>query len=243
MGRALESAITEARSGERAEPPVPAPGPLQRFLGFRKLPPAARAVVARCLDDDEGFRARVAESVGEDVDRPSALFLQRPDGWADELAALAADHAEVRRAEGESRRIRELESELERQSIRHDELDRLARDAAAAERELKAELDEIRRQRRSLTDDLDAAVARSEASDAAVTDARRRAEEAEAALVVRDRELADARRRLDELEAELERRPPAPDEAPSSVEAEPVRRALDEIRRQRRSLTDDLDAA
>ncbi len=100
-----------ARSGEEDTPVVPAPVALRPFLNFAKLSTSAVSAARRAVDGDEEFRARVAEDVSEDeVGRAGWLWLTRPEGWQEELDALASGAAEAgqaaaeRRAENEARR-------------------------------------------------------------------------------------------------------------------------------------------
>ncbi len=90
----LELAWVVARLGETTTPPIVAPGPVRKLLRFARLPDRALATLRRVVDDDAGFRARVAEVANEDdLGRPSWLWLVRPDGWEDELAALEEEAA------------------------------------------------------------------------------------------------------------------------------------------------------
>jgi len=93
---ALEAAVVVARAGELARPRVPAPSPLRKFTSFTKLPDRALDAAWRALDDDV-FRARVltvvrsvAEGDDESFGPASLLVLERPEGWHDRLAELAA---------------------------------------------------------------------------------------------------------------------------------------------------------
>jgi predicted RNA-binding protein with PIN domain len=111
--------------GEEATPPLPAPRPLRRLLGFAKLPDQALAAVARVVDADEEFRGRVAAvAQEEDVGRAGWLYLTRPDGWEIELGALtdsagaaaqvAADEHEERQARRRLRGAEEARRQAER---------------------------------------------------------------------------------------------------------------------------------
>lgn len=111
-----------AREGERASPAVPAPTQLRRYLNFARLPDPALEVARRVLDDDEAFRERVARSTGEVVvGRAGWLFLERPEGWLEELdellqqAAAAELAAKSERHErGAQRRLAGAEAALAR---------------------------------------------------------------------------------------------------------------------------------
>ena len=119
---ALEAAWLVARSGEGAIPPEPAPRPLRRFMQFARLPDRALDITRRVLDEDPEFRSRVLGAVGEDdVGRSGWLFLARPDGWEEELAALehtaAEEQVQAREASGERdarHRLRGAEEARER---------------------------------------------------------------------------------------------------------------------------------
>ncbi|HEX2273387.1 MAG TPA: hypothetical protein VHG90_05905, partial [Acidimicrobiales bacterium] len=88
-----------ARAGEDATPMAPAPAALRPFLHFSRLPAAALVAARRTLDADASFRARVAEEVSEaQVGRAGWLFLNRPEGWEEDLDGLVR-RAETDRAE------------------------------------------------------------------------------------------------------------------------------------------------
>jgi hypothetical protein len=54
---------------------------LRPYLGFAKLSPAALSAIARVVDQDDEFRARVAASSDEGaVGRGGWLWLTRPPG-------------------------------------------------------------------------------------------------------------------------------------------------------------------
>ena len=116
--------------------------PLLRFHG--RLPPRALATVRRVLDDDDGFRRRVAAEVDEvSAQRATWLYLRRPDGWREEFAVLvdAATEAGAREQEQRSeqaaaRRVEHLGAALARQ---RDELERAVRVAERSRTDLEAE--------------------------------------------------------------------------------------------------------
>ena len=87
-------------------PVVPPPGPpCGRYLAFAKQTPRSLDAIARVVDADDEFRARVAGAVDEDqVGRAGWLWLARPDGWEGELAALEAESSA--RADGRGRAAR-----------------------------------------------------------------------------------------------------------------------------------------
>ncbi|MGE3620422.1 MAG: NYN domain-containing protein [Acidimicrobiia bacterium] len=88
---ALELAFEVARIGAMTRPPLVAPSALRPYLRFTRLTPLVLDAVRRVVDDDDGFRARVAAIATEDdVGRAGVLWLARPEGWRDELEALSA---------------------------------------------------------------------------------------------------------------------------------------------------------
>ena len=94
MRPAVEAALAVAREGLTAEPRVLPPPGLQRYLGFTKLSAPALRAIARVVDTDDEFRARVASAADEvAVGRAGMLWLTRPEGWAEELAELEAEEA------------------------------------------------------------------------------------------------------------------------------------------------------
>jgi hypothetical protein len=87
---ALELAWAVAKMGSQARPPVGPPGRLRPLMRFAKLPDRALATVRQVVDEDDEFRARVAEiAQNADLGRPSSLWLLRPEGWQEELGTLA----------------------------------------------------------------------------------------------------------------------------------------------------------
>ena len=174
------------------------PRELRPFLRFTRLPAGAAAVVQRVLDADEDFRQRVLASawpMEDDLGRAAWLYIVRPEGWADELAALtasaAASDAVIEDALAEERATRRLARADERLRRLEAEL------AASKEREAAAveELAGLRRARQA---------------------SGRRAEEAESA---RDAALAEVARLRDELAAAVR---PAPVVAPVVAPPAPI---------------------
>ena len=119
----LELAFVVAVLGTRQRPPIPPPPSLKRFLRFQKLPSAALVPVRKVVEEDEAFRSRVAAVATEEtVDRPSWLWLRRPEGWETELAtalegtpdasADPAAGAAARRLEAAEAKLRRVNTEL-----------------------------------------------------------------------------------------------------------------------------------
>ena len=142
-----------ARGNDRRSPP---PAALRPFLHFQKLPNAALVPVRKVVEEDDAFRARVAAVATEEVvQRPSWLWLHRPEGWEEELATLAeaspepdgqgSPKAQARRAEAAEAKVRRLSSEL---AALKDEVDRAQDGRQRAERDLakmKARSEELER--------------------------------------------------------------------------------------------------
>ncbi len=173
---AAEVALAVARRRRYDDPPVPAPRRLEPFLGFARLPERALAPVCRVLDDDEDLRQATRQATTEEaVGRASWLFLERPEGWEDELEHLAgaadevAGEAREQRAEAELRRRLQVEEQARRRA--DEEAAGLRRQVAEVREQLASE----RRLRRRA--ESDAGRLRREVSDLhAEVDERRRAE-------------------------------------------------------------------
>jgi predicted RNA-binding protein with PIN domain len=197
---------------------VLAPPSLRPYLGFAKLSPAALSAIARVVDQDDDFRARVAASSDErTVGRGGWLWLTRPPGWADDLAAIEAEDRERRASrDAERREAREERSAARRLAAIQAALTRA--ETVAEERRLELdrlqrELDEVRRARMAS----DARVADLETTVARLDEARvaavRNLKDAEARLVTRATELKAVKARLRALEVEA----PRPEAADSEV--------------------------
>lgn len=133
-----------ARLGLEADPPLPPPRAVEPFLRFTRLPDRAMALTRNFLDGDEPFRLRVRDATAEAaVGRPSWLFLDRPQGWEVELAALRVAAEEVAgEAEEEKtqsmlqRRVAVLQENAQRSDR---ELRRLRQELAGIKDELTGE--------------------------------------------------------------------------------------------------------
>ncbi len=170
-----------ARAGAVDEPPVQPPRGLRPILGFSRLPPPARQVVRRALDQDDDFRHRVAVVAAdqeESIGRAGWLFLVRPPGWESELEDLASAAAEASSAGAEAREERTAQRRLRgaEEAARRSE-EQLAQTraelaaanaAAGAERQgrrrAESERDELLQRVRSLERERDAAHRRAAAA-------------------------------------------------------------------------------
>lgn len=193
---ALEAALAVAREGEDDTPVVPAPTPLRPFLRFAKLPPRALSATRRALDGDDEFRARVAEAADEqEVGRGGWLFLTRPEGWEEELAALVEGAGEAAREEAD----RKAEHDARRRLAGVQDALRRAEEAAVAARaEAAAAVAVLGDERRARL-----------AAETSAKSAARRVDEmvaerdrARAAAAAAKAELETLRRRVADLEAQ-----------------------------------------
>ena len=213
---ALEAALTVAREGEDDTPATPAPSPLRPFLRFAKLPPRALSATRRALDGDDEFRARVAEATDEeDVGRAGWLFLTRPEGWEDELAALVTGAGALAREEAD----RKAEHDARRRLAGVQEALLRAEDgAAAAKAEAAAATASLGEERRARA----AAEEAAEAAARRVDDLVAERDRARAAAAAAKAELVTLRRRVAELEAQRRSGPAAVEPAPVAVEPTPT---------------------
>jgi predicted RNA-binding protein with PIN domain len=128
-----------ARLGEEATPPLPAPRPLRRLLGFARLPDHALIVVARVIDTDEEFRLRVAIAAEEaDIGRAGFVYVVRPDGWESELAALTEEAQAAASTVAAAEAAEQDERHAERQARRQ------ARNAESARQQAERALADAR---------------------------------------------------------------------------------------------------
>jgi predicted RNA-binding protein with PIN domain len=227
---ALEAAWLLARATERTAPGS-APRALRPVLGHARLTGGALKAVRRVVEDDADFRAAVAAASSEEaLGRAGWLFLARPEGWEDELAALAAAEEELSEADRTAREERTAARRLRgaEEALRRSE-DALAEARAQAARSA-AELADERRSRR-----LAEGEAHSLADRLAVVE-RERAE-----AVAHVEALREPMQRVAALEAELEEaRHAAPAVAPVPHEVLDVLSAAAVTARE---LADRLDAA
>lgn len=226
---AVEAALALAREGLAADPVVPPPQALRRYLGFSKLSPGALRAIARVVERDEAFRERVAARTDEEaVGRAGWLWLRRPEGWADELGAIedesAARAEEERRERDERSAVKKLAAAQAAAAQASSEAEERAREVDT----LRAGLARQRVQQAEVGERLAAAESESERLAAARSEVVRKLKEVEARLVERSTELNAAKARIRELEkaggAGSDRAPPG-----DGPEPEPGRAASREI--------------
>jgi predicted RNA-binding protein with PIN domain len=182
-----------------ADPVVPPPPALRPYLTFSRLNTRSLDAVARVVDRDDEFRARVAAAVSEEqVGRAGWLWLARPEGWAGELAELEAARA--------ARQADEAGERDERSATR--KLAAAQAAAARAEADARARLVELDEARGDLAREREARAAAEarvaeleaqvEGAVAARAEVVRNLKETESRLVARATELNAAKARLRE---------------------------------------------
>lgn len=120
---------------------VPSPlRPLADSSARRIPPPIVRRALVE-LDESEWLRAEVAASDEElDEQSPAGLFVLRPEGWEDRLAAFAAEAEERQASESRSALERRLADALARIEELEADLRTGAVDVASAERRVRDRL-------------------------------------------------------------------------------------------------------
>jgi hypothetical protein len=195
---ALDAAFAVAVEGRKQRPPVAPPEALRPYLRFQKLPRSGLPAVRRALDEDAGFRSRVAAAVpAAEIGDALHAWLARPDGWQATTACLSsscADEPEDPAARREAKRRAAAESVAARTAAELAEL----RDALDRERAARAAAESAAEDLRQLT-----TVLRTEIDG--LQKRARRAEE-DAAVHERDRiaardEIATLQRALDDAAA------------------------------------------
>ena len=203
-----------ARAGEEGDD-GPAPPALRSLLHFVRLPGTALDVVHRVVDQDEAFRARVAEAADEEaVGRAGWLWLARPEGWSDELERLTGERRAAAEAAVEEREERSARRQLEGAEVARRRAEEEAARSRAEASEARVSLGEERRGRRAAEEEAKRVTASLADADAALAEQRRRAKSAEEQLQEVRAEAARLRGRARELEQQVKasaaRAEPAP---------------------------------
>ncbi len=199
---------------------MPPPPALRRYLSFARLTPRSLDMVARAVDRDAEFRARVAAEVSEDdVGRAGWLWLDRPEGWEEELAEIESARAaqQVERSDAREERVATRKLAMTREALaRADaDVDRQGAELAALRAELAREQEARAAAERRVADLEDRAVEAAGARAEVV----RNLKATEERLVARATELKAAKVRLRELEQRLDRpaEPADPPVPPAAV--------------------------
>ena len=134
LREAIELAFVVAVIGNRQRPPMPVPAAIRPYLRFHKLPAAALGPVRRAVEADDEFRSRVAlAATPELAGEAGVLWLQRPQGWQQQLDELVAGQAAAEEVEEGERAERSA-------SRRVEAAEHAARVAAADLASVRAEL-------------------------------------------------------------------------------------------------------
>jgi len=188
---AIEYAVAMGEEAQKRRLAIDVPKELRSMYGKSRIPTGALGRLRRVIDGDDAFRELIAPgAIPELVDDVGRLWLQRPDGWADQIGRLvaeadaAAEENEARSAVArEAKRRRAAEQAAVRVQAELAELRALV-DARGAEVEglrvelatshaelaaLRAELIEARTEARHARDREAAAVARLEQAGVGAT--------------------------------------------------------------------------
>ena len=231
------------KAGLRESPPVPPPRQLRPVLTFARLGDRALLTVATVLDSDDELRDRVRAAVNlDDIDPTACLFLERPDGWREELDAVIA--------EATAKSVHAGEKAEDRRATRR--LAAVEEEARVLSEALEAARDQLTETTRALTAERTARIE----ADRLLGDASTRVARLERERDAAHRRAAAADRELDAVRATLaaeraDRSAAAEDAARRHVDeiAPSVRAALaeaaaaaDEIRAALRRVTEAVDA-
>jgi predicted RNA-binding protein with PIN domain len=168
------------------------------------MTPRSLDMVARVVDGDDEFRARVATEVAEDeVGRAGWLWLRRPEGWIDELAEIeagwVAEQADQAGARDERSATRKLASV--REALARAEAESAHREASlvAARGDLATErVARVQAEQRAAALEADLATAATDRAEVV-----RNLKATEERAVARAKDLKAARARVRELEERL----------------------------------------
>ena len=174
LRRAIEFAVAMAAELQKRRHVVGIPREVRTQIGVARIPTAALGRLRRAIDQDDEFRRVVAVgAIPELVDPIGILWLQRPDGWQDAIAAELAAHAaaqdeadlrtELRREEKRRRAAEAATARSRADLVVRDELIRELRDHVDVLRsdlvkageeiaELRAELTDVRNEARHARD-------------------------------------------------------------------------------------------
>lgn len=153
---ALEFAVEVARVAQQRRREVGAPAALNAFFNLERIPSSALGRIRRAIDNDDGFRERLAAELDEAaaagggaVDAIGREWLQRTAGWSERIAELIASADD---AEEQKRAAAELKREQKRRQRAEEKAERSQRQAdelRATVEQLRAELASARSARRS----------------------------------------------------------------------------------------------
>ena len=221
---------------------------LRPVIRFSRLNAKALDAARRAVEEDDALRGRIAEAVDEArVGRAGWLWLNRPEGWERQLAALVDARAEADADSDLSRRLQQARRELDAALVASGRADDARRAAEEQATRARADLDGERKARRQAEEriaDLEARLAAADVSraDLELDRDRLRAQGAEAKreLTVRADEIAALKDRL--AEAEERAGLGGPDAVRLSGALDRARQATDAAARALAEATAELDA-
>ena len=227
---------------------MPVPPLLRPVIRFSRLNAKALDAARRAVEEDDALRGRIAEAVDEArVGRAGWLWLNRPEGWERQLAALVDARAEADADSDLSRRLQQARRELDAALVASGRADDARRAAEEQATRARADLDGERKARRQAEEriaDLEARLAAADVSraDLELDRDRLRAQGAEAKreLTVRADEIAALKDRL--AEAEERAGLGGPDAVRLSGALDRARQATDAAARALAEATAELDA-
>ena len=107
---ALEFAVYMAAELSKRKPPFDHPSALKSYFNVERLPTSALGRVRRAIESDDSFRAAIAAgAIPELVDPIGRLWLQRPDGWRDEVVLAIAELDRDRESDDGQRALKKSE--------------------------------------------------------------------------------------------------------------------------------------
>jgi predicted RNA-binding protein with PIN domain len=161
---AIEYAVVMAAELQKRKPSIPVPRALRSVSPRNRIPTNALGGLRRAIEADDRFRTAIAAgALPELVDPIGILWLQRPEGWQEQAAALAeemeaaADDADLRsslRREEKRRLAAEQTAVRLRADLaeRDDTIESLRRDVEVLRSDLAKADDEVASMRAELID-------------------------------------------------------------------------------------------
>ena len=214
---ALEAAMSVARDGEKATPPLPAPAALKRYLLFARLPDPALDIARKVLDEDDAFRGRVVDALDEEkAGRAAWVWLTRPPGWQSEFDDLKQRATAEDIAVREERNEREAQRRLVGAEAALARAESLNRTSAVEINRLRTELGDERLAARALAGEVERLGAELERVASERAAAIRRVKEMEGRVAERGAEVRQARHDLRMAQAEFALAPPPRIDVPAA---------------------------
>lgn len=118
-GRLVGEAVTAARRALADLEPSDVPSKLRRIVGSsaRRLPVPMERTLLTAIDENAWLRSKALEELPADVNGPSRLFLERPEGWESTIEAVEAESA----VSTEQRQVARLSRDIASLTIQRDQ--------------------------------------------------------------------------------------------------------------------------